>query len=199
MTLLSHMQKTKRLFVAINLPMELKRELFEIQKEINGQFGEDYRNAGVFKWVAMENLHLTLKFIGQVGDSQIPKIVVDTEKMAKSQKPFEIKTERICYDTETSQKRTDLPRARGSVLGGGRVLGSGEMLPRLIWLTTNKGHITLARVKQWVFKKIEPEERPSINQDFEATIPVKSIELMESVLKRTGPEYKIIKSFNLKT
>ena len=191
------MEDKKSLFVAINLPMELKRELFKIQKEINSQLGDEYKEAKIFKWVGMENLHITLKFIGEKGDSEIPKIIIETEKIARSQKPFEVKTERICYDT--SKKRPDLLMARGSVLGGGRVLGSGEMLPRLIWLTTNKGHITLARIKQWVFKKIEPEERPSINQDFEATIPVKSIELMESVLKRTGPEYKIIKSFNLKT
>lgn len=167
------MEKIKRLFVAINLPMELKRELFEIQKEINSQLGEELAELKVFKWVAMENLHLTLKFIGEKGDKEIPKIIIETENMAKSQKLFEIKTERVCYDNE-------------------------RQLPRLIWLTTNKGHITLARIKQWIFKKIEVEERPSINQDFEFRFPVKSIELMESVLKRTGPEYKIIKSCQTK-
>jgi len=164
---------TKRLFIAINLPMELKRELFGIQKQINSQLGEEYTNAQLFKWVAMENLHLTLKFIGEIGDSEIPKIITETENMAKGQKPFEVKTKKICYD-------------------------NGKQCPRLIWLTTNKGHITLARIKQWVFKSIEIDERPNINQDFEAKFLVQSIELMESVLKRTGPEYKIIKSFNLK-
>lgn len=190
------MEAKKRLFVAINLPMELKRELFEIQKEINSQLGEEYSQSKVFKWVAMENLHLTLKFIGKVGDSQITKIIEDIEKMAKKQKSFEIKTRQICYDI--SELRPDLPRARGSVSGGGRVSGR-EKAPRLIWLLTNKGHITLARIRQWVFNKIEPEERPDITRDFEAVIPVQSIELMESVLKKTGPEYKIIQSFNLKS
>lgn len=166
------MEKKKRLFVAINLPMELKRGLFEIQKNIDSQLGEEYKESKVFKWVMMENLHITLKFIGEKGQSQIPKIIAETEEMAKSQKSFEIKTKKICYDNEKS--------------------------PRLIWLTTNKGHITLARVKQWVFKKIEPEERPDINQNFETKFLVKSIELMETVLKKTGPEYKIIKSFELK-
>ncbi len=162
----------KRLFIAINLPMELKRELFEIQKEINAPFPEELTEAGLFKWVAMENLHLTLKFIGEVGGNQIPKIIENIESIVKNQKPFEIKTKRICYDNE-------------------------KQLPRLIWLTTNNGHITLARIKQWVFKTIEPEERPNISCDFEVKFPVNSIELMQSILKRTGPEYKIIKSFSL--
>lgn len=179
----------KRVFIAINLPMELKRKLFEIQKEINSQFPEEYAQSGLFKWVAMENLHLTLKFIGEVGESQIPKIVENVENIIKSQKPFEIQTEKICYDNE-------------------------KQCPHLIFLATEKnrnlenlaknfdekkflGHITLARIKEWVFKKIEPEERPSINQEFEEKIPVKSIELMESVLKRTGPEYIVLQSFPL--
>ncbi len=160
--------KTKRLFVAINLPIEIKREIFEIQKEINNQLGDEYREAKVFKFVAMENLHITLKFIGT---AQLPFGEEEAESIAKNLKSFEIKTERICYDN--------------------------EKVPRLIWLTTNKGHITLARIKQWVFKKIEPEERPSINQDFARNFSVNSIELMESVLHKTGPEYKIIKSFSL--
>ncbi len=173
------MQKTKRLFVAINLPMELKREIFEIQKEINSQFSDDYIKAGLFKWVAMENLHITLKFVGkaelssgEVGESQIPKIITETESMAKSQKPFKIKTEEICYDSD-------------------------KQLPKLIWLTTNKGHITLARIRQWVFKRIDPEELPNINRDFERNFSVNSIELMQSVLKRTGSEYIILRSFPL--
>ena len=182
------MEKTKRLFIAINLPIELKRELFEMKKEINSQLGEEYAKVKVFKWVEMENLHLTLKFIGEIGDGQIPKIIENIENIVKSQESFEIKTEKICYDNEKQCQ--------------------------LIWLTTEKsrnlenlaknfdeknysGHITLARIKKWVFKRIEPEERPSISRDFDKKIPVKSIELMESVLKKTGPDYKIIKSFNL--
>ncbi|MDD5433251.1 MAG: RNA 2',3'-cyclic phosphodiesterase, partial [Candidatus Pacebacteria bacterium] len=179
------MDKTRRLFIAINLPMELKRKLFGMQKEINSQFGEDYIKAGLFKWVEMENLHLTLKFIGEVGDSQIPKITENIVNTIKNQKEFEIKTKQICYDSE-------------------------KQAPRLIWLVTERsknlenlakefdvgkkfiGHITLARVKEWIFKRIEPEERPNIMKSFEEIIPVKAIELMESVLKRTGPEYKII-------
>ncbi|MDD5739061.1 MAG: RNA 2',3'-cyclic phosphodiesterase [Candidatus Pacebacteria bacterium] len=187
------MEKTKRLFIAINLPMELKRELFEIQKEINSQFPEEYAQSGLFKFVEMENLHLTLKFIGEAKESQIPKIIENIENITKNQKSFEIKTAKICYDNENENQ-----------------------CPRLIWLTTAKnrelenlsralgsekkysGHITLARIKEWVFKQIEPSERPQVNRELETIIPVNSIELMESVLKKTGPEYKIIKSFNLR-
>jgi len=185
------MQKTKRLFIAINLPMELKRELFEIQKKVNSQLPEEIAQTKVFKWVEMENLHLTLKFIGEASEDKIPKIIENIENVVKNHKPFEIKTEKICFDSEKENQ-----------------------CPHLIWLTIKKsnglinlfknfdeknylGHITLARIKEWIFKKIEPEDWPNVNQNFERKIPVNSIELTESVLKKTGPEYKIIKSFNL--
>jgi len=184
------MEKTKRLFVAINLPIDLKRELFDIQKEITSQLDEDFIKADVFKWVAMENLHLTLKFIGEVGDSQIEKIIANVLKISQQQKSFEIKTDTICYYTT-------------------------KQCPQLIWLTIEKnkdlenlaknfgennflGHITLARIKEWIFKKIDPQERLVIEKDFDYKIQVNSIELMESILKKTGPEYKIIKSFAFK-
>lgn len=178
----------KRLFIAINLPMELKRELFSVQKEINSQFPGEYTEAGLFKWVKMENLHLTLKFIGEVGDSQVPKIIENIAKIAESQKYFEIKTKKICYDNEKQCQLIFLATEKNHDL---------ENLAKNFDEKKFLGHITLARVKEWAFKRIEPEERPNIDQDFEKKIPVKSIELMESVLKRTGPEYIVLHSFPL--
>ncbi|MDP2910533.1 MAG: hypothetical protein Q8N58_01975, partial [bacterium] len=58
-------------------------------------------------------------------------------------------------------------------------------------------HITLARISQWAWQRIEPEERPEINEDINLNFPVNSIEIMESILKKGGPEYVILESYNL--
>ena len=58
-------------------------------------------------------------------------------------------------------------------------------------------HVTLGRVKQMEWRRVEPEGRPQVEQDLSLTIPVDSIEIMESVLKKTGPEYSIIQSYSL--
>lgn len=47
-----------RLFIAIELPKEIKDELFKIQKLISPSLAK-------IKWVSKKNLHLTLKFIGE--------------------------------------------------------------------------------------------------------------------------------------
>lgn len=193
----------KRLFIAINLPLELKRKLNSVKKEISDSFDEQITQAGLLKWVETENLHITLLFIGQAGDNAVPKLAEAINSVVKNYKPIEIKAKKVCYGP---------PKA---------------MPPRLIWLELEKnnrlkdlaqdlqkaiqktgilqnaeekgfsGHITLARIKTWLFTKIEPEEQPNINQDFSAEIPANSIELMESVLKRSRPEYIVVQSFPL--
>jgi 2'-5' RNA ligase len=58
-------------------------------------------------------------------------------------------------------------------------------------------HITLGRIKTWEFRSIDPEERPQIEQDTYLAFDVSSIEVMESELKRGGPEYIILESVEL--
>ena len=58
-------------------------------------------------------------------------------------------------------------------------------------------HITLGRIKVWQWRKIEPEERPDIEKEIKLEFQVSSVEIMESVLKRTGAEYTILKSLEL--
>ena len=56
---------------------------------------------------------------------------------------------------------------------------------------------TLARIKQWVWKRIEPDERPDVERDLDLSFEVGSIDIMESKLKRSGPEYILLKSIKL--
>jgi 2'-5' RNA ligase len=74
-------------------------------------------------------------------------------------------------------------------------------LERVKFRPENKGfvlHITLARIREWEWKKIEPEERPEINEELDLIFTVESIEVMESELKRGGPEYTVIESHSFK-
>ena len=52
-------------------------------------------------------------------------------------------------------------------------------------------HVTLARFKDVV------KPLPKIEQDFTLEFTLKSLDLMESVLKRSGAEYQIMSKFKL--
>lgn len=192
----------RRIFIAINLPEEVKEKLEALGKEIANMFPQEV-NRGLIRWVKKENLHLTLLFIGAVKDEEIPQICQIVKNIVQTQKSFSLRFERVCY-------------------------GPSERIPpRLIWLDLEKKpelltlaeklkkemaeagilrkiekrgfspHITLGRIKTWQWRRIEPEERPVIERELSLIFEVNSIEVMESKLKRTGSEYTILESAKL--
>jgi RNA 2',3'-cyclic 3'-phosphodiesterase len=56
-----------RLFAALKIPDEIKKKIFEIRNEILPDWGK-------YKWEKEDKIHLTLKFIGEVGDKKVPAI-----------------------------------------------------------------------------------------------------------------------------
>lgn len=191
-----------RIFIAINLPEEVKTELEKLEKEIESLFPPGL-NRGMFRWVKKENLHITLLFIGSVRDEEIPKISQIVKDIAQSQKPFSLRIEKVSYGPpkkipprliwvevrrkpELSEiaKKLKKEMAESGIL---RKVEQREFSP----------HITLARIKSFWWKRIEPEERPEIEREIALDFEVNSIEIMESKLKKTGAEYTTLESAKL--
>ena len=63
-----------RAFIAIELPQETKLALAKLVEELKKT------NADI-KWVAPESLHLTLKFLGDIDDSQAETITTIIENV----------------------------------------------------------------------------------------------------------------------
>jgi 2'-5' RNA ligase len=61
-----------RLFVALNIPEEIKKKIVELRRNLINQIpGNQYEK---LRWEPEEKLHLTLKFIGDVKDSFVDEI-----------------------------------------------------------------------------------------------------------------------------
>ena len=56
-----------RLFIAIELPENIKGSLFNIQKEIGSEYAK-------IKWVSKNQIHVTLKFLGEVDNDKLMKL-----------------------------------------------------------------------------------------------------------------------------
>jgi len=179
-----------RAFIAITCPDELKKGILEIQKSIN-RFGR-------MKLVEPENIHLTLKFLGNVDDNKLNKLVNTLNFISENEK-FRI-----------------------SLRGIGAFPSPGYV--RVIWVGVDKGsdkiriiqkgidkelsshgfkkdkrfhsHFTLARVRS-----IDKQQIRRFLQD-NATLELGSfgvteINMMESKLSSRGPIYSITHSFKL--
>ena len=75
-----------RSFIAIDISVEVRRALDAFIREMKPT-GRDV------KWVKVEGVHLTLKFLGNISKSMIPKVKDAMEKASTAVAPFEVKVE----------------------------------------------------------------------------------------------------------
>lgn len=185
-----------RIFIAINLTDDIKERLLECQKKWPELPAH---------WTKIENLHITLLFLGYLAEEDLPLVLEKTKELALKQKPFSISLVKVVYGPPGKMP----PRMIWAQGAGSKELGvlkeglEKSLLEGGIKFSAEDRvfapHITLARIKTWEWRKIEPEERPEVSEEINLSFEVNSIEVMESKLKRGGPEYFILESAPLKT
>jgi 2'-5' RNA ligase len=185
-----------RIFIAINLPEGVKKELGQAQRKFLELPA---------RWTKKENLHITLVFLGNVSDQELPEICQIVREAAQRNKGFEIKLEKVSFGPLNKKP----PRMVWAIGGKSKELGKLQRdLENSLLDSANKAnqtegkafspHITLARLKTWETRKLEPEEIPDVNENINLSFEVESIEIMESFLKKGGPEYIVLESCRLK-
>jgi 2'-5' RNA ligase len=179
-----------RIFIAINLPEDIKKELISYQ--------EKWPELPV-RWTRKENLHITLVFIGTVNDEEVLEICKIVRAVAQKHKSFPINFKRVCYGPpgKTPPRMVWIEGEKSREIGGLQQDLENSISNINIGKSEKREyapHLTLGRIKEWEFKKIEPEERPEVETDINLNFDVNSIEIMESELRRIGPEYTVLES-----
>lgn len=170
------MEKRHRIFVAINLPYEIKKELFSYSEKWNELPA---------KWTAKDNLHITLEFLGALTDEEIGEVCVIVKQVSERHKSFSLNLNQVLYGPPKKmppkmvwaegKKSKELTELRQDL--------ENSLTEKVAFVPENRTfapHITLARISAWGFKAIEPEERPEINENIDLAFTVESIEVMES-------------------
>ncbi len=173
-----------RIFIAINLPDDIKRELANYK----GKWPELPA-----RWTKVDNLHITLAFLGYTSDEDLPDILEKVKEISSRHTSFEITLNKISY----GPPKKIPPRMVWAIGEKSDAFNKLKTdLSQSLFFESKPGapHITLARIRAWDFRKIEPEERPQVNEDIFRTFSAFSIELRESKLKRGGAEYTVLKS-----
>jgi RNA 2',3'-cyclic 3'-phosphodiesterase len=184
------MPSKRRIFIAINLPEDVKRRLLDFKEKW------DFLQV---RWTKKESLHLTLVFIGYADEGEIYEVCRLAKEIAQKHEPFDISFERILYgppgraprmiwlEGKASKDLTELKRKLDETLMSSEILHSFRSERRPV-----SPHITLARIKMEEWRDLP--EIPAIEQDFKASVPVSGIDVMESDLKSDGAEYTILES-----
>lgn len=152
------------------------------------------------KWVDMNNLHITLMFLGDVDTKKIPDIIQKLKCTAKLVKPFSIKL--VGFGKFSRQNKT-------SVIWVGftdksKLQDIAEKIKRsMIELDFEKEdrpfspHLTVGRVKTFCNEeKLNNFIKLNIQTNLQESA-IKDFILFESILKPTGPIYKPIECFSI--
>src|SRR3989344_2537051 len=174
-------EKKVRLFIALLLPEEVKKEIKKGQERARKL---ELMNA---RYAETENLHLTLKFLGEVSEEKAEKVKKALTK---------IKGE--AFETTIASAGIFTP-------GDPKILwlemSGAEKLQAIIDEEMAKegfkkeerfmSHITIARIKQmnknYVMKLLEEMNK----EEKKVSFKIKSFSLVESELTPTGPKYKV--------
>jgi len=180
----SEEKNEKRLFVAVDLPENIKEEI--------AKAGAKLPKDGI-RPVAKENLHITLKFIGEVGTEKIEEIKAKLRTIKMKGFDCELKGVgvfpnenyiRVVWIAIESEELPHLAQAVETALKGIGKKEDREFSP----------HLTIARVS----KKIDLRDFLEKNKNREfGKFTVCDFALFESTLTPNGPIYKKIENYEL--
>jgi 2'-5' RNA ligase len=186
-----------RVFIAIDIHEQIRKELGRLQAEMRTK--ADIRKGDV-KWVNLDLMHLTLKFLGEIEDTQAVDICNIAKEVAGRHKNFEMEVEKVGY------------------FGGrsARVLwvGTGQNCENLLQLQSDleqslassgwpretrkfAGHLTLCRVRNsraGVKLARMTEEYRDVKL---GTVWADSISVYQSELTPKGPVYTVLGNYKL--
>ena len=175
-----------RLFIAIEIPEEIKEYIVKIQKNIDATTNK-------IRFVNPNQIHLTLKFLGEVQPNNLEDIKNNLKKITL--KPFSVVLDKIgVFPSENYIRVIWIGlKPEEPVLELQRNID--EELKKLFKKEKDyKPHLTLARVKYIEDKKEFVEKLKNINIE-NKKIDVNKFKLVKSTLTPKGPIYEDLEVF----
>ncbi|MBB6612229.1 RNA 2',3'-cyclic phosphodiesterase [Pontibacter sp. Tf4] len=180
------MQNTIRLFIAAALPDALVPYL---QQKLL-PFSDD-----TVRFIPLQNLHLTLFFIGNVPAAQLDTIRQQVKQIASQCAPFTLYLEAIEQGPKPRSPRLVWARFKDdpAFTRLSRML-SETLAPDEPNKLKPTPHITLARYKKNIAR---PTTKPPVLPEETIVLPVNAIGLWQSELASPHPVYSILESYHL--
>jgi RNA 2',3'-cyclic 3'-phosphodiesterase len=182
-----------RLFVAAKPPLPLCKHVEEVMaplKKVNP----------AVRWIPPDNLHFTLKFIGEIPPERLESIIQTLKNIHA--KPLELQLVGIGCFPNVHRARVVWVGVQGSV---GDLTHLAALIDRSIAKACGidkekrpfRPHLTVARLRnpptEELKRAIIEKKAIEIGESF----CINTFELMKSTLRTNGAEYSIVKSFPL--
>lgn len=181
-----------RLFVAVLLAPEIRRRLARALAVLRGA-------GGPVAWVAPENLHLTLKFLGELPDSQLSDALEAVRRVAGRTGSFGLEVEGVSAFPER-RPRVIAARASDSPPTLSRLAGALEDALSPLGVPREerpfKAHVTLGRIREGPQSELLQAVAALSGERF-GEQAVTEIALLHSRLTPAGAVYAALEEFPL--
>ncbi|HET6445561.1 MAG TPA: RNA 2',3'-cyclic phosphodiesterase [candidate division Zixibacteria bacterium] len=183
-----------RAFIAIEVPDDVGKALSDTRRILNSRL-----ELGGIRWVKTSNIHLTLRFLGNVNSEQLPALYEGLDIVAAQNNPFSLDLDVLGCFPNARRPRVIWVGLTGETGKLNLVNGSIErVLDTLGWESEGRDfhpHLTLGRVKDP--NRVVNSQLPWGEVMAEGRIDVQAIHLVESQLLPTGAVYTIRHSGSL--
>jgi 2'-5' RNA ligase len=186
-----------RVFIAIDINEQIRSSISALQGELKEAADID---RGQVKWVHPSNIHLTLKFLGEVRDQQLIDVCKIVEAVATKYNKFNLSIDSLGHFGGRS--------ARVSWIGVGQGKEHLLKLQKELeeegekggWPKEERaftGHLTVCRIKNTRAGQRIAEASANY-KDFNAgSVLVDSVKVYQSQLTPKGPIYSVLGSYSL--
>jgi 2'-5' RNA ligase len=184
-----------RCFIAIEIPDELKAKIEDYIQELKPI-------APKIKWINAKNLHITLKFLGELNQGLLLKVQNELSGISSVVNPFEMYINGAGFFPNHFKPRVVWLGLQNNEDNSINKLHEwmDQKLEALGFKTEKRRfspHLTLGRIKQ-VSNYQELNEYINLHKFHSSVFNITRIVLMKSVLRSTGAEYSQLTSYKLK-
>jgi len=143
-----------RTFIAVELPPGVKRKIEEVQASLK-------KTDTYVSWVKPGNVHLTLKFLGEVKEEKIENVFRGTEEALKESKVFDLSLKDLgCF-----------PNLRR---------------PRVIWVGVDRGKDELSQMQRQIEEELSKLKFPKEERRFSAHLTIGRVKSPRNIEELIG-------------
>ena len=188
-----------RVFIAVEIPLSIRQAIQDQTESLRAALGR-----GLVRWVPVENMHLTLKFIGDISPANVDLLAQMLTAEAQTCAPFSLDVSGLGSFPTPRRARVIWIGIHAPAALTSLQRGIEAAVTRLGYEAETRPfspHLTIGRVRQQVSASDQQKVRAALEQTSVGalgTAEVTAVHLFKSDLKSSGAEYTDLFSAPLK-
>lgn len=187
-----------RLFVACEVPDDVKNTIGEVIERLRSKSGADVR------WIRPEGVHVTLKFLGEVPTKKLPAVKLAIQEAVVGHSPFELEFSTIGTFGGREGLRIMWVGIAGDVLRLEALVRAVNAALAVVGFEPERRpfrpHLTLGRVRDEVPTRRRAEIEVAVGKQDVPQVSWRTaqVSLMRSRLTKSGASYEVLATFPLR-